>query len=359
MANDRGLAPETRKDLQSFIGMRLVPKYDAWGCEYDYESNGGAFTIYSRGPDGKIGTPDDIIVKVAELAEHELPINRKLTKLRRDVVDKRKALNEYKNDFIPSICGYAFGERAKNIAESEFQVSLTKPFRKCREAILRYEGSYDPRLVMVCLLARFGSSESHATQSEGLSIIKMLERNYSIKMSIVQNGECFVSSYRGNGMEITVRNDMMLHGDSDHLILSVMFCDTRLPSMFRELDDAVACLEECEKGQHESMPGIPTEKETATVDDEGLDVLTGFSKGVGASSGKSCNDADKNAQVPPGAQLEELRTFRDQMQKMREEIRQRKEAASRRRAGNRKSSGIIESKGEGPVISTGDGVRIR
>ena len=52
----------------------LCPRYlgtvirlDAWSREFDYTGTAGAYTLKSRGPDGKAGTGDDIIMENGKL----------------------------------------------------------------------------------------------------------------------------------------------------------------------------------------------------------------------------------------------------------------------------------------------------
>ena len=361
MANDHGIAPKSRKELQAFIGVRAVPKFDAWDNEYQYESNGSAFSIRSGGPDGNKGTADDIIVRVSELAEEELPINRRIAEARSEVVKKQKDLAAYKGEFIPSICGFAFGTKAKLGDDSERIVTLSRPFRQCKEAVLQYEGQYEPRLIAVCVFARFDSQDFEQSCSEGMKISNMLERKYDIKLQTVQNAGGIVSSYSGQGMEITVRNDTIMQDDPEHIILSIMFRDKHLSSKIAKLDSAVVCLEECEKAQKASAVAAPSEVKVELTDDEGFDVLTGAVKNEEVHRCEESHDKDsgEGAQVLSDEQVEELRAFRERMQTMQKEIQRSKVTASQRKAATKKTSGIIEAKSEGPVISTGESVTIK
>jgi hypothetical protein len=43
-------------------GLRSAPQEDPWGREVRYHGEGGSYRLESAGPDGRWGTPDDIVI---------------------------------------------------------------------------------------------------------------------------------------------------------------------------------------------------------------------------------------------------------------------------------------------------------
>lgn len=52
--------------------IRAMPHIDAWGHPYLYHAEGEHFTLKSAGKDGKIGTPDDLIVEDGEFTQPKI-----------------------------------------------------------------------------------------------------------------------------------------------------------------------------------------------------------------------------------------------------------------------------------------------
>lgn len=63
-STDQGLKALVEKPTSQPIPQRHSPikavPTDPWGNEYGFENNGGKVRVFSKGPDGKLGTEDDI-----------------------------------------------------------------------------------------------------------------------------------------------------------------------------------------------------------------------------------------------------------------------------------------------------------
>ena len=361
LSNGRGLAPESFKDVRKSTPFFLDP-FDPWGSKFDYLAEGGRFKLTSFGPDRKPGTDDDIVIAVDALQNDELPVQKELVRVRKLLSEKSKEVDGHKSDFIPSICGFTFGaKKPVEVRGAEQVVDLKKPFRDCKTAILVYGGECSPRLLSVCLVAKYAIDDDGevAAKQEAEKVMKMLERHYGVRFSTSYGGNGVVGTCSNKGKQITVRNDAVIEDAANQIALTVEFVDLALSRNLKDLDELFAQTEECELNAKAALMAPQRQKEKVEkADDEGLDVLTG-----GAAASSSCKETQEDVKEPTDAdsklptsvkeQIEEIRRFRERMKKRGEERQREAEGASEKR------TGIIAAKSEGPVISTSDGVEVK
>ena len=360
-SNARGLAPETFKDVCKSTRFFLNP-FDPWGGRFEYLAEGGKFKLMSFGPDRRTGTDDDIVMSVDALQNDELPAQRELVRVRKLLSEKSKEVDGYKSDFIPNICGFTFGSKKPiEVRGVEQAVNLKKSFRDCKTAILVYGGECSPRLISVCLVAKYAIEDDGevAAKQEAEKVMKMLERHYGVRFSTSYGGNSVVGTCSNKGKQITVRNDALIEDAENQIALTVEFADLTLSRILKDLDELFAQAEECEQNAKTTV--IPPQKQkemVEKVDDEGLDVLT--EDAAAASNGKEMQEdvkkpTEADSELPSSVkeQIEEIRQFRERMKKRGEERQREAEVSSGKR------SGIIEAKSEGPVISTSEGVGVK
>ena len=356
-SNPLGIVPKDIGELRKFRLRIALPRHDVWGAEYAYECTAKKFAIISCGPDGKRGTQDDIIKSVEAFVPEQSPIAREIANRRKMIAEMSKKLDEYSGTKIPSICGFKFGSKAVDLGETpEKRIVLAKPFRKCSEAILRYSGQRSSRLTQVILVGRISQDKGGVVVShdECRRIVGLLERNYKVRFGVVDRNGCIVAASQSDGIKVEIRNDTVYQDETDDSILTVDFEDQKLQSMITKLDVAVDELEEAEKSYAQlvkdanaSTEGNSPSPAMDTIDDEGLDVLSGANAGQQDASSTKSGGGLVDDHVKK--EIESIKKFRKKMEERRkEQAREFAEDARRRRLG------IIESKGEGRPISTTD-----
>ena len=185
-------------------------------------------------------------------------------------------------------------------------------------------------------------------------IVGLLERNYKVRFGVVDRNGCIVAASQSDGIKVEIRNDTVYQDETDDSILTVDFEDQKLQSMITKLDVAVDELEEAEKSYAQlvkdanaSTEGNSPSPAMDTIDDEGLDVLSGAN--AGQQDARSTKSGGGLVDDHVKKEIESIKEFRKKMEERRkEQARKFAEDARRRRLG------IIESKGEGRPISTTD-----
>ena len=352
-SNPQGVVPKDIGELRKFRIRIALPRHDAWGSEFAYECSAKVFSIISCGPDSKRGTPDDIVQSVKSFAIEESPIARDVASRRKAFLEMTKELESYTGMKIPSICGFKFGSKGEG---AEKKVALEKSFRKCTEAILRYGGLPSPRLTQVVLVGRIPQDKGGIALShdECRKIVDLIERNYKIRIGVVDRNGCIVATGQSEGMKVEIRNDLLYQDETDDSILTVSFEDQKLQSLLAKLDVALNELEEAEKDYAQMVKsassadkgGVSPDAEDA-VDDEGLDVLSGAK--IEQQEGEAAKPEEAQGDSRIKKEIESIKEFRKRMEERRREQSQRAAQEVRRRR-----SGIIEAKGEGRPISTTD-----
>lgn len=343
--NAFAFAPENLDEMRRF-SLRDFSLSDAWGEAFGYRSQAGSFRILSRGPDRKAETEDDLIVDVESPGKDDWPVSARIRALQMQISEQIKMLDSYRGKIIPSICGFKFGTPGW---ERERVVKLARPFRDCSEAILQYYGTMKPRLASVCLLAKYRDDAKGVleSQTEGLKVISLIERNYGVKMTVAKNPPYFVGQYLGDDFEIVVRNDQFLRDCGESHPLFVRFDDIRLKGEVEELDFLFSRLEKEEcilaKGPCRRM-----EKEVpASETDDGFDVLSSEEEQPVEDLRRpySCAGKRQTEEIPkldralPGSPPPEGRSRSGVVRRPRR-------------------TGIIEAKGEGRPISTTEAIPI-
>lgn len=147
---------------------------------------------------------------------------------------------------------------------------LLRPFRCCSEAILRYAGDIDPRLVDVVLVGRVPEKNGGSARvvQEGPICASLIEKKFEIKLHTSPVGEYIVGSYlRNNVFGIELRNDGtdVIDGE-EYAVLTIEWRDLFLEALIakRDADVKAATTRRDDPNELEKVPMPVVEQPVAS-----------------------------------------------------------------------------------------------